>query len=269
MVALFLAAFMMGLLGSPHCLGMCGGIVSAFSLSMQQASASKKALMVLLYHLGRLLSYMLLGLLVGFIGAQVFQHVMSNQAPRYVMGFALVLIGAAMLGLPWLNWLERLGLSLWQRMQPLRKRVLPMNSAPKALGAGLLWGFLPCGLVYGALLLAVSANSPVNAAVIMLGFGLGTMPMLLMTAGATEVLQGKIKRFKLRSINGVILILSGLAIALIPAMMKQMHGNHHGSHGHESHSHGVHGHAGMSHGDMAHDDMAHEQMQHDEIKHHD
>lgn len=236
-IALLIAAFMMGFLGSPHCLGMCGGIVAAFNLSLQGRVAGKKTLLVTGYHIGRLLSYMLLGLAVGFLGAQVFQGVMHSQAPRIVMGVSLVLVGASMLGLPWLNALERLGLKLWRVLAPLRQKVLPLNTLPKALFAGVLWGFLPCGLVYGALLLAVSSNSTLDAALLMLAFGLGTTPMLLATAGAVSAMQSQIGKYRLRLINGLLLIASGLAIAFVPIAMHAMHGGHGGNHGGHAHHH--------------------------------
>ena len=157
--ALFLAAFSMGLFGSPHCLGMCGGIVTAFGLSMQHVSDSKKNGLILTYHLGRLISYSLLGLIAGFVGVAIFQSIMSNSAPRIVLGAVLVLIGLAMLGLPLFNQLEKFGMRFWQSLAPIRKKVFPIDSFGKALFAGLLWGFLPCGLVYGALMMAIAGNN--------------------------------------------------------------------------------------------------------------
>ena len=140
--ALFLAAFSMGLFGSPHCLGMCGGIVTAFGLSMQHVSDSKKNGLILTYHVGRLISYALLGLIASLVGVAIFQSIMSNSAPRIVLGAVLVLIGLAMLGLPLFNHLEKFGMRFWQSLAPLRKKVFPIDSFGKALFAGLLWGFL-------------------------------------------------------------------------------------------------------------------------------
>ena len=179
--ALFLAAFSMGLFGSPHCLGMCGGIVTAFGLSMQHVSDSKKNGLILTYHLGRLISYALLGLIASVVGVAIFQSIMSNSAPRIVLGAVLVLIGLAMLGLPLFNELEKFGMRFWQSLAPLRKKVFPIDSFGKALFAGLLWGFLPCGLVYGALMMAIAGNNIATGAALMFVFGLGTMPMLIAT----------------------------------------------------------------------------------------
>lgn len=235
--ALFLAAFSMGLFGSPHCLGMCGGIVTAFGLSMQHVSDSKKNGLILTYHLGRLISYSLLGLIASLVGVAIFQSIMSNSAPRIVLGAVLVLIGLAMLGLPLFNQLEKFGMRFWQSLAPLRKKVFPIDSFGKALFAGLLWGFLPCGLVYGALMMAIAGNNIATGAALMFVFGLGTMPMLIATQKTVGMLQSSIKHFRLRQINGVIMMLSGLAVIFIPMMMH--HNHNHGSHNQGSHSHAM------------------------------
>ena len=232
--ALFLAAFSMGLFGSPHCLGMCGGIVTAFGLSMQHVSDSKKNGLILTYHLGRLISYSLLGLIASLVGVAIFQSIMSNSAPRIVLGVVLVLIGLAMLGLPLFNQLEKVGMRFWQSLAPIRKKVFPIDSFGKALFAGLLWGFLPCGLVYGALMMAIAGNNITTGAALMFVFGLGTMPMLIATQKTVGMLQSNIKHFRLRQINGVIMLLSGLAVIFIPMMMH--HNHNQGSHSHASHS---------------------------------
>ena len=236
--ALFLAAFSMGLFGSPHCLGMCGGIVTAFGLSMQHVSDSKKNGLILTYHVGRLISYSLLGLIASFVGVTIFQSIMSNSAPRIVLGAVLVLIGLAMLGLPLFNELEKFGMRFWQSLAPLRKKVFPIDSFGKALFAGLLWGFLPCGLVYGALMMSIAGNNIATGAALMFVFGLGTMPMLIATQKTVGMLQSSIKNFRLRQINGVIMMLSGLAVIFIPMMMH--HNHNHGSHNQGSHSNASH-----------------------------
>ena len=247
--ALFLAAFSMGLFGSPHCLGMCGGIVTAFGLSMQHVSDSKKNGLILTYHLGRLISYALLGLIASVIGVAIFQSIMSNSAPRIVLGAVLVLIGLAMLGLPLFNQLEKFGMRFWQSLAPIRKKVFPIDSFGKALFAGLLWGFLPCGLVYGALMMAIAGNNIATGAALMFVFGLGTMPMLIATQKTVGMLQSSIKNFRLRQINGVIMMLSGLAVIFIPMMM---HHNHNHNHNHGSHNQSSHSHA-MNETSMHHD----------------
>lgn len=234
--ALLVAALLMGFFGSPHCLGMCGGLVTAFGLSMKEASPAKRRALIATYHLGRLTSYAFLGLIAGLIGTTVLKPLMmGNSLPRILLGLVLVFVGVTMLGAPFLNKLERFGMRFWQYLSPLRQKVFPLNTFPRALTAGLLWGFLPCGLVYGALLIAVVAHNPLSGAVLMFVFGLGTVPMLVATHETVGWLRDKIGRFRLRQLNGAVMVISGLAIAVVPIAMSTMHGGHDMSHMHGDH----------------------------------
>lgn len=225
--ALIIAAFFMGFFGSPHCLGMCGGLVAAFSLSMKDVSPAKRRALIATYHFGRLTSYAVLGLAAGLIGTTILEPLMKgNSTPRILLGLVLVFVGVTMLGAPFLSKLERLGMRFWQYLSPIRQKVFPLNTFPRALAAGLLWGYLPCGLVYGALLIAVVAHDPLSGAALMFVFGLGTVPMLVATHETVGWLRNQIGRLRLRQLNGAIMVLSGLAVVFIPIAMKSMHGNH-------------------------------------------
>ncbi|MFK3990408.1 sulfite exporter TauE/SafE family protein [Psychrobacter sp. NPDC064578] len=266
-MALLIAAFLMGFFGSPHCLGMCGGIVTAFGLSMKETSPAKKRGLIATYHLGRLLSYALLGLIAGVIGTTVLTPLMvGNSTPRILLGLVLVFVGLTMLGLPFLNRLERLGMHFWQALSPLRQKVFPLNTFPRALTAGLLWGFLPCGLVYGALLIAVVGHDPLTGAVLMFVFGLGTVPMLVATHETVNWMRNQIGRFRLRQVNGAIMMLSGLAVIAVPMVMANMHGGH-GQMNHEQMNHEQMNHEQMNHEQMNHEQMNHEQMNHEQMNH--
>jgi sulfite exporter TauE/SafE len=227
--ALLVAALLMGFFGSPHCLGMCGGLVAAFGLSMKDVSPAKRRGLIATYHLGRLLSYASLGIIAGLIGTTVLAPLMvGNATPRILMGLVLVFVGMTMLGAPFLTKLERFGMRFWQALAPLRKKVFPLTTFPRALTAGLLWGFLPCGLVYGALLIAVVGHDPLTGAVLMFAFGLGTVPMLVATHETVGWLRNQIGRLRLRQMNGAIMMLSGLAVIVVPMVMASMHGGGHG-----------------------------------------
>ena len=242
--ALLVAALLMGFFGSPHCLGMCGGLVTAFGLSMKDVSPAKRRALVATYHLGRLTSYAFLGLVAGFIGTTLLEPLMKgNSLPRILLGLVLVFVGVTMLGAPFLNKLERFGMRFWQYLSPVRQKVFPLNTFPRALSAGLLWGFLPCGLVYGALLIAVVAHNPLSGAALMFVFGLGTVPMLVATHETVGWLRDKIGRFRLRQLNGAIMVLSGLAVVFVPMIMMNMHGGHDMSSG----ANNAGGHAPMDH----------------------
>ncbi len=95
-------------------------------------------------------------------------------------GLFMVLLGLY-LGGWWfgLTRLEKIGAGLWRRIEPFARRLLPVHSRSQALVLGLLWGWIPCGLVYSMLIWSVSAGSAVNGAALMLAFGLGTLPNLL------------------------------------------------------------------------------------------
>lgn len=259
--ALLVAALLMGFFGSPHCLGMCGGLVTAFGLSMKEVSPAKRRALVVTYHVGRLSSYALLGLIAGLIGTTVLAPFMtSNNIPRILLGLVLAFVGVTMLGAPFLNKLERFGMRFWQYLSPLRQKVFPLNTFPRALTAGLLWGFLPCGLVYGALLIAVVAHNPLSGAALMFVFGLGTVPMLVATHETVGWLRDKIGRFRLRQLNGAMLVLSGLAVVFMPIVMSNMHGGHSHGGGYEHMDHDSHS-AMMSDTDSTNHDMS--QMNHD------
>ncbi|MFB6348967.1 sulfite exporter TauE/SafE family protein [Moraxella sp. ZJ142] len=272
--ALIFAALSMGLLGSPHCLGMCGGIVAAFGISMQ-GSPAKKTLLILSYHIGRLGSYVALGWVVATFGEHVLAPLLANSVmPKYLLGGALVLAALLMLGVPTLSRLEKAGLGLWNALSPIRSKVLPINNLPKALAAGLLWGFLPCGLVYGALGvalgLAAGGQAGLTATAFMLFFWLGTLPMLLATGTVVTWLKSKIHTFNLRKFSGVVMLISGLAIAFSMPIMQMMHGGHDHAHMHGSHmmhDHGEHDHS--QHGHDSHHHMHGESHAHHEHHHHD
>lgn len=271
-LALIVAAFMMGFLGSPHCLGMCGGLVTAFGLSMQGVSSGKKRALIAVYHLGRLLSYAMLGIIAGLIGTAVLEPFMtSNHLPRILLGLVLMFIGVAMLGVPVLGKLEKIGMRFWQGLAPLRQKIFPLTTLPRALTAGLLWGYLPCGLVYGALLMAVVGHDVVTGAVLMLAFGLGTVPMLVATQEMVGWLHQQIGRLRLRQLNGAIMVLSGLAVIVVPmAMHGMLHGGHH--HGHD-HNHQIYEHVPASDHvqSTSHDEQSNEQnspAHHNPVYHH-
>lgn len=240
--------FLAGFFGSPHCLGMCGGIVSAFGISMRNLSQSKKAWLMVSYHVGRLISYMILGAIASIVGATVLAPFMThNSLPRVLLGGAIIFVALLMLGLPVLKNIEKLGLGLWTKLSPLRAKLFPLTTTPKALGAGLLWGFLPCGLVYGAIGVAISMGTAggtqadaganvLSGMLFMLAFGVGTLPMLLATQTVVGTLQKLITKFSLRQASGVLMLLSGLFIA-VPAVMHSHHHGHHDSHAHHEHTH--------------------------------
>jgi sulfite exporter TauE/SafE len=186
----FLAAFLTGLLGGTHCVGMCGGIVAAMSF---HSGVRQPFHFHLGYSVGRVASYALLGALAGLIGAAAFlsESLLPLQRGLYVLAqVVLILLGLYLAGLNQsIRVLESAGGGVWRRVQPLLAKVMPVRSLPQAVAAGALWGWLPCGLVYSVLVMALSSGGAIQGAMLLLAFGLGTLPNLLLMGWAAESLR--------------------------------------------------------------------------------
>lgn len=179
----YLAALLIGLLGGTHCLGMCGGFVAALSVNLP-GQARRQWPLQLAYNLGRITSYSAAGALLGGLGAMgfVLNRLLPVQMTLYVAANAmLVLLGLYLAGYtaPLLP-LERLGGRLWRHLKPLAQRFIPARDPLRAFPLGLLWGFLPCGLVYSMLATALVSGAASRGAGLMLAFGLGTLPNLML-----------------------------------------------------------------------------------------
>jgi len=226
-----LAALVAGLLGSTHCLGMCGGIAGWFGLNTAVRGAAGRSGFALAYNTGRIGGYVALGALVGFLGAaggSVFGLREWGPALRLAFGLVIVLIGLQ-LAFGWnpLRPLEAWGARGWQKLAPLTGRLLPARTPLHAVGLGVLWGWLPCGLVYSVLLAAAVAGGAAEGALVMAAFGLGTLPaMVLATAGAAR-LASLTRRTGVRRAAGALVVLAGLWTMAMPVMhMSAGHGAH-------------------------------------------
>ncbi|MBK9219850.1 MAG: sulfite exporter TauE/SafE family protein [Uliginosibacterium sp.] len=208
----YLAVFVLGLLGGTHCIGMCGGIVSA--LSIPSASAGPIWPRQLAYNLGRITTYAMLGVLAGAVGSAslVFNHYLPVQLTLYVLANCMMIgMGLHLMGLPQAFLpLEKLGQRLWRRVLPLSQPFMRGQSAAKAYPLGVLWGLLPCGLTYGVLSTALMSGSALRGGALMLSFGVGTLPNLLL-AGVLLARYGKLIRSKLfRTAAGVLVMSFGV-----------------------------------------------------------
>ncbi len=187
--------FLVGLLGSVHCAGMCGGIVGALSfaprrpgagattIALHPVAAAPAAVNVAAYNLGRIASYMTAGALAGGIaeGASALSSLPLLQAGAYwLANLMLAAMGLYLMG-AWsgIAHVERAGQWLWRRVQPALKRVGPPDTPGRMAAAGALWGWLPCAMVYSVLVTAMLSGSAAAGALTMLAFGLGTLPMML------------------------------------------------------------------------------------------
>ncbi|MEI2771882.1 MAG: sulfite exporter TauE/SafE family protein [Candidatus Competibacter sp.] len=213
----FLAAFLIGLTGGVHCVGMCGGIVGALTLGLplvRERPLLARLPFLLAYNTGRIASYVAAGALAGGVGAWAANLVSVHRAQlglQVVAGLFMILLGLYLAGWwPILEHLERAGGVLWRRIEPLGRRLLPVRTLPQALGIGLVWGWLPCGLVYSALVWAIGAGGAGKGALLLLGFGLGTLPALLAMGTAAAVLAGWVRRPIVRQTAGALVVLFGI-----------------------------------------------------------
>jgi sulfite exporter TauE/SafE len=226
-----LPVFLIGLLGSVHCLGMCGGIVTAFSsLSTGQRPfpvsvvvqgagvtafpAANMALRSLAYNTGRIGSYVFAGALAGGIAgsAYSFSKISTFQVAGYwLTNLMLVILGLYLMGV-WhgLAKVEAAGQGIWKHLQPLTGKLLPIDTPVKLLLLGSVWGWLPCGMVYSVLMTAMMTGSALSGASVMLAFGLGTLPMLFAIGILGARFQSNLQRRNIRMASGTVVLLFGL-----------------------------------------------------------
>ncbi len=222
------SAFIIGLLGGAHCIGMCGGIMNALSFALPEQQRKPRGALptLLLYNSGRIFSYAVAGALIGGLG-------MLLQGPVSILGPGLRIFAGLMLiamGLYLAGWwrglvhLERLGGHVWKYLQPLGKRLMPVTRPSQALLLGALWGWLPCGLTYSTLTLAVSTGSWHQAALVMASFGLGTLPVMLASGVFAHQLKGWIQQKRVRGIAAMLVI--GFGIWTIASPLSHMTAGH-------------------------------------------
>ncbi len=214
---LFVAAWLMGLLGSTHCVVMCGGIVavscSAIPLG-RRASAAAQVPYLFAYNAGRILSYAAGGAVAGALGAAVASLASVERAAlglRLIAALWMILVGVYVMGVRRaLDWVERLVQPLWRRVAPLARQLVPRRSAWSALALGLLWGFMPCGLVYAAFAAATTSGSALRGAALMAAFGGGTLPMLLTMGSAAAAVSRMARTRWVRLGAGAVIFSLGL-----------------------------------------------------------
>lgn len=201
-----LTLFLLGFFGGGHCVGMCGGLSSAFAL--QLPPHINRFWLIVLLNAGRVCSYVLIGVLLGLLG----QIGISLDQTRWLQNglfvaanVLLLLLGLYLAGLSsWAVKVESLGRPVWKRLNPLLNRLLPIRSVPACFGVGMLWGWLPCGLVYSASLYALGSGSAAQGGLYMLAFALGTLPNLLAVGWFAAQLKGVLQQKPLRLAAGLL-----------------------------------------------------------------
>lgn len=209
------AAFLTGLMGSAHCFAMCGGIASALGMHARAGSSAVKTTTVAsLYQLGRVCGYALAGVIVGFAGSQLARLLDMAQLANVlrIASAVLILLMGLRLLVRWnaLQWIELLGARFWMTLRPLVRLAGSRPGIAKPLVLGLLWSLLPCGLIYSILMLAALSADPAHGALIMLAFGLGTLPSMLATSLLAARLQSYAAQPVARIASGLLLLVLGI-----------------------------------------------------------
>ena len=225
-IATLLSACLMGLIGSTHCVGMCGGIISTLSTDFSGKGSQQSFWIQLFYNIGRISSYTFFGFLIGLFSSQLMEMLPNPHAfSMKVSGIFFILLGLYISQLiNSFKYLESTGHKLWVRIEPFGRKYLPAQTVFDAWKLGLVWGWLPCGLVYSALALAMTQTHPINSALIMMVFGLGTLPTLLLIGHFAQNVKSILQNRSVRLILGLTLIVYGVTqIAGISTFMMHDH----------------------------------------------
>lgn len=233
-LSVLFTAFLVGLMGSGHCFGMCGGLAAGLgSLPVSNGlnadtthRAKPRATSAFLFNIGRILSYAGLGLLSAWVLASL-GHTLNipkwSMILRFITAVMIFLIGVQFL----FNWqtlagIERVGAKVWKLILPIAVRASSLPGGTGRLLLGLCWGLLPCGLVYSVLLTASASGSPISGAAVMLAFGAGTLPSMLGMSMAAPALAALLSDRWTRKLMGAALIL--LAVLSVSLMVVKIQG---------------------------------------------
>lgn len=265
-VGILLSLVSLGLVSGAHCIGMCGGIMGALTMAIPAQASAQRWRILGAYNLGRILSYSAMGGVAGVFAAQ-FAALGGAPVLRIIAGLLLISMGLYIA-----NWwrgltrLETLGRYLWVYIQPIGKRLMPVDTFAKALLLGALWGWLPCGLVYAALAMAITQPTPVSAASAMLAFGLGTLPAVLAAGVVAQQLARILQQRPVRTALAVIIIIFGCWTIWGGLAHSQGHEHTH-AHSPQTEPHAVPNHADMNHTAVDHSGMNHAGMNHAGMDH--
>ena len=232
--------FLVGLLGGVHCVGMCGGIVSAFAVATPRrpfpvavttagglpAAVADSGPRVLAFNAGRISSYMIAGALAGLVGSvPAMINIASVQTAAYwLANLMLVALGLTLMNV-WhgLSRVEAVGQLAWKRVQPMIRKLVPVQSPLQAFALGGLWGWVPCGMVYSVLMTSLLTGSAVQGALVMLAFGLGTLPLLFTMGVAGTSIQPLLQKRAVRIVAGALVLAFGI-LGLVRVGMGLSHG---------------------------------------------
>ncbi len=216
----FLVALLMGVFSSLHCIGMCGSIIGSltFSLSPEIRQDKKRLLpFIFSYNAGRITSYGIAGATVGLLEMLITFPLGEAHGHRLLQILsALIMTGAGLYIAGWFPcfaYIEKLGVHFWKKIEPYGRKLIPVKNCKHAYLFGMVWGWLPCGLVYAALALTVASGSVLQSALTMIAFGLGTLPAVMGVGVMISVLTRLAAMPRFKQIVGLIMIFLALFAA--------------------------------------------------------
>lgn len=208
----YFTLFLIGFLGGGHCMGMCGGLSTAFAL--QLPPHIPRLGLIFLMNAGRISSYVLIGILLGALGQLgiSLDQTHTLQKVLFIMAHLLLLmLGLYLAGIfDGARHIESVGKPIWRWLNPFLNRLLPIRRVSACFGVGLLWGWLPCGMVYSASLYALGSGSAIKGGLLMLAFALGTLPNLLAMGYFAVQLKSILQNQTVRLIAGLLICLWAL-----------------------------------------------------------
>lgn len=207
LLALLSGAFFIGFAAQTHCVGMCGPVIGILGMN----NAYKRIPAAILYNLGRVSTYTLLGVIGGLIAASVSDITAIQYGIRYIAGAIMIFIALQLFGMPqFLGIIERPFQYIWKPLQRFSQRFFPIRTALGTYSVGMIWGLLPCGAVYGPLAVAIGAGSIAKSAGIMFAFGLGTLPIMIGLAVFGTFVGHFFAKKGVRMIAGIIVLLMAI-----------------------------------------------------------
>jgi len=216
-----LVAFTMGLFSSLHCIGMCGSIIGTLTLSLSPDIRNRKSRLlpfVLNYNIGRITSYTIAGGLAGVIETLIIMPMGEITGHRLLQLLsAAIMTGAGLYLAGWFPrfaYIEKIGTRFWKKIEPFGRKLIPVKTYTQAYLFGMVWGWLPCGLVYTALAVAATAGDVSKSALTMLAFGFGTLPAVMGVGIMTSVLTRLSRTQRFKQIIGLFMIILALLAAL-------------------------------------------------------
>lgn len=226
-VSSYITAFLLGLFSTVHCIAMCGSVIGALTLSLPaEVRESQRRMLpfVFNYNVGRILSYGMAGIIVGLLSTPLTQ-LNAHWVLRILSVIVMIAMGLYLAGwFPKFARAERLGAPVWRLLQPIGQKLLPVKTYSQAFFLGMVWGWLPCGLVYAALAVAATAGDPVKGGLVMLAFGAGTLPAVMGAGLFTGMLASLARNKQLRQVAGILIILMAIATLFWP--LQAVHDHH-------------------------------------------